>query len=181
MANLNEDCVMLCPDGLQPYYWNRRTGDTSHACEGAAWAGRQDPATSTWYYWRIGRTNEQPVMILPPLAEPCQATRRYGSDCQRGLHGKPTSTQPRGDGFRPYITDTDEDKTVKQHLATLGLSPFCEQLQDHDSKMVETIYKQLAKYRHPDKNTDEESHARFIQLQIAKDYIIARLPFRMAK
>ena len=111
---------------------------------------------------------------------------RYGAHCQRGLHCKPnktTSTQPRGDGFRPYTTDTDEDKTLKQHLATLGLSPFCEELQDHDHKMVETIYKHLATRRHPDKNPNEESHARFIQLQIAKDYIIARLPYihRMAK
>ena len=109
-----------------------------------------------------------------------RGTCRYGSDCQRGLHGKP-STQPRGDGFRPYITDTDEDKNLKQHLATLGLSPFCEELQDYDRKMVETIYKHLATHRHPDKNPNEESHARFIQLQIAKDYIIARLPFRMTK
>ena len=105
---------------------------------------------------------------------------RYGAHCQRGLHceqNKTTSTQPRGDGFRPHTTDTREDKTLKQHLATLGLSPFCEELQDHDRKTVETIYKHLATHRHPDKNPNEESHARFIQLQIAKDYIIARLPY----
>lgn len=103
--------------------------------------------------------------------------------CKRGLHCKPkktTSTQPRGDGFRPYTADTTAEKILKQHLATLGLSPFCENLLDLDADLLETLYRKLAKYRHPDKSPNGASSERFIQLQIAKEHIKQRLPFRTA-
>ena len=99
-------------------------------------------------------------------------------DCEHGLHYKPQ--RHRGDGFRPYTTETAAEQLLKQHLATLGLSPFCENLLDYDVDLLETIYRKSAKRRHPDKNANGATGTRFIELTKAKDYIKERLPFRIA-
>ena len=108
--------------------------------------------------------------------------KHNGDACDYGLHRKPseaTSTPLRGDGFRPYTTDTAMEIELKKHLATLMLSPFCEDLVDLDVKTLDTLYRMLASKRHPDKHSSGASGERFVQLKNAKDYVEKRLPFSM--
>ena len=113
-----------------------------------------------------------------------------GNDCHRGLHSKRrklTPTQPRGDGFRPYTTDTAVETTLRKHLATLMLSPKCEDLLDLTPEILETLYTKIAAKRHPDKCAEAGVFRpasvrcdRFLQLQMAKEYVKDMIPFRIA-
>ena len=113
-----------------------------------------------------------------------------GNDCHRGLHSKRrklTPTQPRGDGFRPYTTDTAVETTLRKHLATLMLSPKCEDLLDLTPEILETLYTKIAAKRHPDKSAEAGVFRpasvrcdRFLQLQMAKEYVKDMIPFRIA-
>ena len=113
-----------------------------------------------------------------------------GNDYHRGLHSKfrkPTPTQPRGDGFRPYTTDTAVETTLRKHLATLMLSPKCEDLLDLTPEILETLYTKIAAKRHPDKSAEAGVFRpasvrcdRFLQLQMAKEYVKDMIPFRIA-
>lgn len=111
-----------------------------------------------------------------------------GYRCKRGYHSLPTirpsscsakrpATEPRGDGFRPYISDTEDDKELKKHLRTLGLSTFCEDLLDHDEHMIDAVWRQLAKHRHPDKKSTDGANNAMVQLTNARDFVKARMPF----
>ena len=106
---------------------------------------------------------------------------KNGADnCHYGLHCKPkkaTSSQPRGDGFRPHTTDTAMEIELKKHLAELMLSDKCENLLDLDGEMVESLYRRLAVKRHPDKSSNGASGDRFVTLQIAKHHVMEMLPF----
>ena len=103
-----------------------------------------------------------------------------------GFHHKPTNHRDqmprgprvRGDGFRPYTTDTTVETELKQHLSTLMLSSKIEDLLDLDSEMIDTVYRKLALKRHPDKADNGGASKRFIQLQKARDYVKEILPFR---
>ena len=109
--------------------------------------------------------------------------RHSKNACRHGLHYAPQKTTPteaRGTGFRPNTIDTAEENKIKQYLGTLGLSPFCENLLDLDVDLLHTIYRKLALHRHPDKNPNEASAARFRELTEAKDYIEKHLPFKLS-
>ena len=116
---------------------------------------------------------------------------KYGDDCRHGLHSNPRRPilQRRGSGFRPQTPDTMEEITLKQHLARLMLSQKCEELLELDSNMLEKWCKMIALKRHPDKMMALESEPdvsrptrgnAFLQLQMAKEYVMERLPFRIA-
>ena len=113
-----------------------------------------------------------------------------GKRCKRGLHSKPNvqsssgsaerpASETRGDGFRPYKADSDDDKTLKGHLRVLGLSQFCEDLLDYDATMIDSIYRKLAPRRHPDKSLNDDSNHAMVQLTAAKDYVKQKLPLRV--
>ena len=109
--------------------------------------------------------------------------KNSGDDCYHGLHcwrEKPTPTQPRGDGFRPHTTATAVETTLQKHLATLMLSPKCEDLLELDVDILEMLYRRIALKRHPDKSSNGASGDRFAQLQTAKDYVKEMLPFSMS-
>ena len=108
--------------------------------------------------------------------------------CRHGLHRpacfrsepkQATPAQPRGDGFRPYKKDTEEDERLKGYLATLMLSRRIEDLMDLDGELVDSLYRKLAAKRHPDKDANEEAGRRFIELQTAREEVKKKLPFRM--
>ena len=112
--------------------------------------------------------------------------KKSGKACYHGLHcwrEKPTPTQPQGDGFRPRATETK----LQKHLATLMLSPKCEDLLDLDSEILEAVYRKIAVQRHPDKASQADVCRpasvrcdRFLQLQMAKEYVKDMIPFRIA-
>ena len=115
----------------------------------------------------------------------CKYTSR---DCTHGLHRpacfrsepkQATPAQSRGDGFRPYKKDTEEDERLKGYLATLMLSRRIEDLVDLDGELVDSLYRKLAAKRHPDKDANEEAGRRFIELQTAREEVKKKLPFRM--
>ena len=98
----------------------------------------------------------------------------HNTKCKRGEHplkrrseGEDRSAQrSRGDGFKPYAADGENEEKLKKHLATLGLSARCEDLLDYDAKTIESVYRKLASKRHPDKcGGTEEANQRFKQLQ----------------
>ena len=67
------------------------------------------------------------------------------------------------------------------------LSPKCEDLLDLTPEILETLYTKIAAKRHPDKSAEASVFRpasvrcdRFLQLQMAKDYVKEMLPFRIA-
>ena len=77
--------------------------------------------------------------------------------------------------------------TLRKHLATLMLSPKCEDLLDLTPEILETLYTKIAAKRHPDKCAEAGVFRpasvrcdRFLQLQMAKEYVKDMIPFRIA-
>ena len=114
---------------------------------------------------------------------------RYpAGECRHGMHYSPqprgngsptTSTQPRGDGFRPHLPDTAMEIELKKHLAILMLSSKCEELLDLDVDTLNRWYRSLTLKRHPDKGCNGGSHERMVDLHNAYEYVRGRLPFSM--
>ena len=75
--------------------------------------------------------------------------------------------------------DTVMETELKKHLATLMLSPKCEDLLELDVDILEMLYRRIAVKRHPDKSSNGASGDRFVQLQIAKHHVKEMLPFSM--
>ena len=116
----------------------------------------------------------------------------YGESCKRGEHILQARRMPeanrsrssrqrsrsRGSGFRPHIKDGPKETELKKHLAILGLSSKCEELQDHDAALITSTYRHLAAKRHPDKCRDmPDADERFKKLSAAKDYVLKMVPF----
>ena len=66
-------------------------------------------------------------------------------------------------------------------------SPKCEDLLDLDSEILEAVYRKIAVKRHPDKASQVDVFRpasvrcdRFLQLQMAKEYVKDMIPFRIA-
>ena len=114
--------------------------------------------------------------------------RSPAGNCPHGMHYPPqprgngsqtTSTQPRGDGFRPHLPDTAMEMELKEHLATLMLSSKCEELLDLDKDTLDRWYRSLTLKRHPDKGCNGGSHEKMVELHNAYEYVRGSLPFSM--
>ena len=114
--------------------------------------------------------------------------RTPAGNCPHGMHYLPqprykrantTSTQPRGDGFRPHLPDTAMEIQLKKHLGVLMLSGKCEELLDLDVDTLGRWYRSLTLKRHPDKGCHGGSHERMVDLRNAYEYVRGRLPFSM--
>lgn len=113
-----------------PYYWNRRTQETSNAAVATVWGGKKDTSLNRFYFWRI--CTEETVWVLPQLglpedSEPSTASAGPVEDTakQRLFElgtSDPDSCWVKIEGDAPY--KAEEQGSFALHGGALRIAPY---------------------------------------------------------